>query len=70
MQDSNIFHNQFEAYITYKPNGEYIQEIGNTIINGRWEMKSRGKKFKFRVFVDDKSGRRYSVNSTTQQSEW
>jgi hypothetical protein len=49
VKDSNIYQNQFVVSITYKPNGEYLQEIGNDEIRGEWEMKQRGKKFQFRV---------------------
>lgn len=53
-KDTNIYHNQFEVSFTYKPNGEYIRQIGNRIEVGEWEMKPKGKKYQFLVYLDNK----------------
>ena len=46
--EKNVFNNEFKASLIFKPNGEIVYQIEDTIFVGKWKLKRKGKKLKIK----------------------
>lgn len=47
-ESENVYKHDFEAFIIFDSCHNYIHQIGDTVIYGKWKLKRNGKKLKIK----------------------